>query len=94
MKERNKFEIIEDAIKEDLSLAECPNARIARVCLPAMNQINEDLSFTVEIPEEFEDNRLPTLDFKFWLEMDLINHTYFERKNEDALSANEKISHG
>ena len=39
------------------------NVRMARACLPAMDSINKDLRFTTEAPEEFEKNRLPTLDF-------------------------------
>ena len=31
-----------------------------------MNTVHEDLMFTVEVGEEFEDNRLPTLDVKMW----------------------------
>ena len=39
------------------------NKRMARICLPAMNSINANLKFTTECPEDFKDNRLPTLDF-------------------------------
>ena len=31
-----------------------------------MNTVNEDLVFTVEVGEEFDDKRLPTLDVKMW----------------------------
>ena len=44
-----------------------------------MNSINKDLVFTVEVPEQFSKNRLPTLDFSLWLEDWLINHTYYEK---------------
>ena len=65
-----KMIISEDARMEDITLAEDNNVRMARVCLPLMNSINEDLVFTVEAPEDFPDNRLPTLDTKL---------TYFEK---------------
>ena len=52
---------------------------MARLCLPAMNAIIEDLTFTIEIPEEFPLNSLPTLDFVLWLEIWGINHSYFEK---------------
>ena len=31
-----------------------------------MNDINEDLKFTTETEEEFENRRLPTLSFEIW----------------------------
>ena len=39
---------------------------MSRICLPAMNAINPDLVFTAEVPEDFADGKLPTLDTKFW----------------------------
>ena len=76
------FKITEDAKQEDLSLRremnETSNVRMVRVCLPAINSINGDLEFTAEIPEEFKDNKLPTLDFFLWLERSgMLNHSYF-----------------
>ena len=59
---------------------------MARILLPAMNSINEDLRFTTEVAEEFEDNKLPTLDFKLWMENDMeINHTFFEKSMKTQL---------
>ena len=53
---------------------------MVRVLLPAMNSINPDLRFTAELSEDFEDGRLPTLDFSLWLEKDqTLCHTYFEK---------------
>ena len=38
------------------------------------------MSFTVELAEDFEDNKLPTLDCKLWFNEDWsLNHTYFEK---------------
>ena len=74
-----KLIITEQARQEDIKLEESSNERMARVCLPIMNSINEDLVFTVEYPEEFADGRLPTLDMKMWLEAGKIKHTYFEK---------------
>ena len=75
-----KMVITEDAMKEDKLLKEEPNVRMARVCLPIMNSINEDLTFTVEVSQDFKDRRLPTLDMKMWLEKGKIRHTYFEKE--------------
>ena len=63
-----KFEITEEGLREDKQSNEGNNAQMARLCLSAMNAINEDLVFTTEIPEEFPKCRLPTLDFLLWLE--------------------------
>ena len=60
-------------------LNEDNNTRMARICHPLMNAINRDLVFTVEVPEEFENDRLPTLDTKIWLESGLLRFTYFEK---------------
>ena len=53
--------------------------RMERICLVAMNYINEDLKFTTEVEEDFQDKKLPTLDFSLWLICGLIYHTYFEK---------------
>ena len=62
------------------------NVKMARACLPAMDSINTDLRFTTEAPEEFEKNRLPTLDFMIWLKK------YLLRKiNEISIYNNAKV---
>ena len=59
---------------------ETKDARMARVCQPAMDSIIPDLKFTTEIEEDFQDKKLPTLDFKAWLLANgHILHTYFEK---------------
>ena len=40
------------------------NARMARICLPAMEDVNPDLKFTTEVESDFPDGWLPTLDFQ------------------------------
>ena len=78
-KEKMEFMVTEEGIKEDEESTESTNQRMAMLCLPAMNAVNEDLTFTIETPEEFPRNRLPTLDFVLWLERWGINHSYFEK---------------
>ena len=59
---------------------------MVRVCLPAINQVNQDLTFRAEIPEEFPDSKLPTLDFFLWLELSgLLNHSYFQKSMKTPL---------
>ena len=103
--EEKCFKVTEDAKKEDLQLRremhESSNARMVRVCLPAINSINGDLEFTAEIPEEFRDEKLPTLDFSLWLtRWGLLNHTFFQKEmktplvimEKSAMSSNQKHS--
>ena len=52
--ERKLFEMNEAARVEDLARDETSSQRMVRICLPAMNSINEDLNFTVEVPDQFE----------------------------------------
>ena len=41
--------------------------KTAMIIREVMNNLTPDLSFTVELPEEFEDNKLPTLDLNLWI---------------------------
>ena len=90
VRERMRFEITEEGLAEDEENKgkETVNARMARICLPAMNAVNEDLVFTVEIPEDFPNNRLPTLDFLFWFE------NFLRKVDEDTLHDNEQQCNG
>ena len=70
----------EEDLKLKYEMHETTNARMVRICLPAINSVNSDLEFTAEIPEEFPENKLPTLDFFLWLEKSgLLNHSYFQK---------------
>ena len=73
------------AEEEDRNLkeleGESSNSRMRRICMPAMNAINPDLQFTAEIPEDYKDGKVPTLDFKAWQMKDYrLNHSYFEKE--------------
>ena len=60
---------------------ESSNRRMMRICQPAMNVINSDLVFTTEIPEDYADGKVSTLDFKAdQMEDYRLNHTYFEKE--------------
>ena len=81
----------EDVKKEEQG--ESKEARMVRVLTPAMNSINPDLRFTAELREDFEDHRLPTLDFKMWFDKDWrINHTYFEKAMRSQLIVPERTA--
>ena len=82
--ESKKFEYCPVAYKEDMSKereGETNNQRMARRCNPAMNIINNDLKFTTESQEDFEQERLPTLDFEMWMKENnnQIGHSYFQK---------------
>ena len=53
---------------------------MARLCLPAMNSVNPDLEFTVECEDDFQDKKLPTLDFTIWQDKNgKLNHGYYQK---------------
>ena len=55
--------------------------------LRAMNSVSTDLEFTMELCSDFVDDRLPTLSFNLWQELDGLKHSYFEKsmKNQTLL---------
>ena len=40
---------------------------MVRQCLPLLNSIKENVEFMAEVADDFQNKRLPTLDFKMWL---------------------------
>ena len=60
----------------------------------AMNAVNTDLKFTMELAEEFEDKKLPTLSFSIWPEKYGIAHTYFEKSMRNQVLMVERSSIG
>ena len=79
-----KFKYSKEAEEDDKTrklAGETVNQRMARICQIAMNSINKNLQFTVESEDDYEDKKLPTLDFKIWQEKDgKINHTYYQKE--------------
>ena len=56
---------------------------------------NEELEFTAETPEEFKDNKLPTLDFFLWLADPLQLREDYENSagyHGSAMSGNQRYS--
>ena len=77
--QKKEFVFSEEQKEIDDKENEPDNRRMARICLPAMNSVNENLKFTTECPEDFPRERLPTLDFVLWMKKGLIYHSYFEK---------------
>ena len=78
-KEAGKFVHSEEAKALDLARGENSERRMARICQVAMNSVNEDLVFTVEVCSDFPDHKLPTLDFLLWPEWWGLNHSFFQK---------------
>ena len=78
-----KWDWSEIHYQEDLMLrkgGETRHERQTRLLIPVLNSINVDLTFTAEIPEQFDSKRLPTLDFVLWQEAGgIINHHYYQK---------------
>ena len=76
-------------------------ARTCEIVRQSLNLIYPFLNFTIESEEDFEDRRLPTLDFKPWVREDnLVLYTFFEKPTSSnqmlhrhtALSENTKMA--
>ena len=67
MKEK-KLEFKESWRTEDEEEDQEDNIRHSRVVQDMMNSIYKNIQFEVEMAEDFVDRKLPTLDFKMWLE--------------------------
>ena len=59
---------------------------MARLCLPVMNSINTDLTFTAEVAGDFPNKKLPTLDFNLWKKEDQsLSHCYYEKEMKSQI---------
>ena len=102
--EKGEFVWNEEAEREDLERKEQgeeDDEFMARLCIKAMNHINEDITFTTEVASEFENKKLPTLDMNLQMKDDFtITHTYFEKsmksqiliEKESAMTQRQKFS--
>ena len=81
-KQENKLKYnIEAAIVDQEKKLEGDSINQRRVCLDIMNSNNQDLDFTVVCQEDFQNERLPTLDFSLWQEKSReLNHSYFQKE--------------
>jgi hypothetical protein len=61
---RNRFTWREDWEEEDNAENLPEEERMSKICLPTMNSVNSDLTFTVETVHDFPNIRLATLDFE------------------------------
>ena len=95
-----KFRFDQEWERMDIEEGLSPKQRTKVRVQEAMNSINPDLQFTMELGEDFEDGRLPTLSFSLWEEPWGISHSYFEKKvrsqvllmERSAMGTNSKFS--
>ena len=82
-KEEQKFSWTQEAEEENTMKEKEGKSKdefMARLCLPAVNSVNRDLTFTAEVASDFDEKKLPTLDFSLWMLEDQSTHTYFEKE--------------
>ena len=92
VKSENAFKVLEDCKNDDIR-GNRGREDITRVeVLKAMNSINEDLSFTMELCGDFSDLRLPTLSFSMWQDEECIKHSYFEKSMRNQTLLLERTS--
>ena len=77
--DEKKGEFCFEKFWEEEDKEEDPDKRTVREILKAMNSINKDLKFTVETEKDFKNERLPTLSFEIWSELEGIRHSYYEK---------------
>ena len=86
---------------EDKNSDKSDLARACELLRVSMNMLYRFLNFTIESVEDFVDSRLPTLDFKIWVDdQNIIHYTFFEKptssnqmiQQESALPENIKMA--
>ena len=82
----------DEQLERDIEENEPENVRMAKRCLPTMNSINQDLKFTTEAPEDFPNNRLPTLDFVLWLVDGILFHSYYEKTIKNQFTVMQRLA--
>ena len=81
--------------REDEESNQSDNERTSKEIRKVMNSVYQNIQFTSEIPSDFENQRLPTLDFEMWLEKEGENkgkilHTFFEKPMSSKYCVMEK----
>ena len=87
---------------EDEASLESPTQRTGRILKDIMNYVMAFLNLTIEIGDDFEDKKLPTLDLKIWVQPSgrLVFYEHYEKpmktnlalQKNSALSENVKVS--
>ena len=64
---------------EDESTGTSSTIRTARILVEIMNSMMSFLNFTVEVGDDFEDGKLPTLDLKIWVQAGVVEYEFYEK---------------
>ena len=75
-----------DDLKAGKSLEEVTHS----VILNSMNETLSFLKFTKEVPEDFEDKKLPTLDLRIWLSDGRLWYQFFDKSMSNNILIQEK----
>ena len=76
----NKFIFQEEWRKEDSSSsADHRKKKTSNELCKAMNSIFPNIKFTIENEEDFENKRLPTLDFDLWMDENFLKYSFYEK---------------
>ena len=86
--------------EEDKRNGETQTQRTGRILKDVMNSIIYFLNLTIEIEDDFDDRKLPTLDVKIWYQDGRVLHEHYEKEmksnlvleQRSALSENTKVS--
>ena len=86
-KDQNKFTFDRDTAEKDENENVNRDELTRREILCAMNSVNSDLEFTMELCTDFADSKLPTLSFSLYMTKTGIEHTYYEKpmKNQTLI---------
>ena len=89
-----KFVLTEKRREQDIEMGLTREQITRKEILIAMNSINSDLNFTMEMCTDFTDGRLPTLSFSLWQGDQKLEHSYFEKsmKNQTLLVSRSSMS--
>ena len=65
--------------QEDEAAGYSSTTRTARILVDVMNSMMSFLNFTVEVGDDFQDGKLPTLDLKIWIQDGVIKYEFYEK---------------
>ena len=92
--DQNKFTFDAGDEKDDEEVGTDRNELTRREVLRAMNSVNSDLVFTMELCSDFRDRKLPTLSFSLFMTDKGIEHTYFEKEMKNQTLVMERSALG
>ena len=94
VKSSNTIEFSESALDEDINRGISQENLTKEQILKAMNSVSEDLEFTLETHNDFNDGRLPTLSFSLWPGQRKIHHSYYEKPMRNQTLVMERTAMG